>query len=364
VYDFVDDGSKSYIVYELIDGRTLREEVSRAALDQVEVIEIGAQIADALSAAHTQGLIHRDIKPENIMLVTGDDRRVKILDFGLAKHFGAGLGQTLTETASMLPSGTLTYMAPEQLECLPTDPRCDIYATGLVLYEMCTGRNPWVRSSAAATISAILSEEVPNVRTVNPGLSLNLESVLMRCLRRRPEERYQSARDLALALRAIQNPTSPDVMGKQEESSMFASFFSLFGRTPYRRWEMVHVRMFVWALLLGSLGWVFVARAANRWDWTMFLAEIACIAALLAILGYLLYAGSSNRAELPKVVHKFDLRIRILIVSLVILAWMMAIRLLGTHPGWASFIALCGTAGGIKYLLFKSSSDRGAFPEP
>ena len=161
VYDFVEQGEGSFIVYEYVEGRTWREELARARFTTDEILDASAQLADALAAAHSHGIVHRDLKPENIMSVPDDYSRgrVKILDFGLAKHLHAPLSleeENAAETVSIptgqgLLVGTVNYMAPEQLEAQPVDARTDIYALGLVLYEMATGTNPFLGRTPPST---------------------------------------------------------------------------------------------------------------------------------------------------------------------------------------------------------------------
>jgi eukaryotic-like serine/threonine-protein kinase len=211
VYDFVEQGADSFIVYEYIDGRTLRNSLAHDRFSTDDVLGVGIQLADALVAAHTRGITHRDLKPENIMLVPDDHFRwrVKILDFGLAKQrpelLSAGT-ESGSETVSVatvpgLLVGTITYMAPEQLESRTTDERTDIYALGLVLYEMATGANPFMGRTLPSTIANILKQEPQPLRQKDPAAPAELDRILRKCLRKNPNERYQSTRELLVDLR-------------------------------------------------------------------------------------------------------------------------------------------------------------------
>ncbi len=174
VYDFVDQGEESFIVYEYVEGSTLRQELAQTRFTADRVCDVGAQLADALVAAHNHGIVHRDLKPENIMSVLDDysRRRVKILDFGLAKDLHAALspgaenaaGTISIATSPGLLVGTVNYMAPEQLEGQSVDARTDIYALGLVLYEMATGANPFLGRTPTSTVANILRQEAPSLR--------------------------------------------------------------------------------------------------------------------------------------------------------------------------------------------------------
>jgi serine/threonine protein kinase len=177
------DVGSNYLVMELVDGETLAERLKKGPLPLALVLKYGTQIADALAAAHARGIIHRDLKPQNIMLVK---HGVKVLDFGLAKVTD---GEPLTETQAVM--GTPAYMAPEQHEGKAVDGRADIYAFGLVLHEMTTGRR----------------SPPPDGIQPTPNLPPQLMALIARCLTVDPEDRWQSARDLAAALGLVTLPT-------------------------------------------------------------------------------------------------------------------------------------------------------------
>lgn len=225
----VNDGAP-YLVSELLEGQTLRELLKTGALSQRKAVEYALQVAQGLGAAHTKGIVHRDLKPENIFITK--DGRVKILDFGLAKlrqsskspvlrspdPIGTEGGQidenasAFAEATADMPTlvhatepgvvlGTLGYMSPEQVCGEEADHRSDIFAFGVVLYEMLSGRPAFKRDSRMATVSAILKEE-PRELTVQ-DLSMAVERVVRRCLEKSPERRFHSAHDLAFALETL-----------------------------------------------------------------------------------------------------------------------------------------------------------------
>jgi len=206
-----------FIVMELLEGQTLKYYVGRKPFNTIWLLDVGTQIADALDAAHAKGIVHRDIKPANLFVTSRG--QVKVLDFGLAKLLRplatrVSVGATAADTATLsteagLLVGTVGYMAPEQLEGEPVDPRTDLFALGLVMYEMATGRNPFLGQSASSTIANILKEEAPRLEQQNPVAPPELGRILQKCLRKRVDERYVSARDLALDLVTLRRSLEP-----------------------------------------------------------------------------------------------------------------------------------------------------------
>ena len=213
----VHDGAP-FLVLELLEGDSLRALLARGGLTPRRALELAAGIAEGLSAAHEKGIVHRDLKPENLFVTR--DGRPKVLDFGLARlrvdRGPAGDVDTVPRiTAPAVVLGTLAYMSPEQLEGREADPRSDIFALGLVLYEMLCGRHPFERNSVEATVAAILTQApapFPPDR-VEPGGPI--ERIVSRCLEKRPEARFQSARDLAFALHALAAPVSSGTASRQ-----------------------------------------------------------------------------------------------------------------------------------------------------
>ena len=193
-----------YLVSELLEGKTLAEAVRRGPLPLRKAIDYGVQIAHGLAAAHEKGIVHRDLKPDNLFVTK--DGRIKILDFGLAKvalpkEFSAPAARTLTMPGVAM--GTVGYMSPEQVRGLATDHRTDIFALGAILYEMVMGKRTFERGTSADTMSAILNEEPAPISDLAPETPLALQRVVLRCLEKNAEQRFQSASDLAFALEAL-----------------------------------------------------------------------------------------------------------------------------------------------------------------
>jgi len=208
VHDFDTQDGTDFLVEEFIEGLSLDAMLSSGPLSEKEIIKLGSQLADGLAAAHEHGVIHRDLKPANLRVTP--EARLKILDFGLAlmlhrETSPTALTESVTETRAI--AGTLPYMAPEQLLGGKLDARTDIWATGCVLYEMATGRCPFLGTGPALT-DAILHQSPPVISKLNPRISAALDAVIQKCLDRDPEKRYQSAREIGVDLqRAISTPT-------------------------------------------------------------------------------------------------------------------------------------------------------------
>jgi len=194
IYDTVDLDGCDAIVMELVRGRTLRDFLDeRGALDPIEVVHIGAEVAGALAIAHKAGVIHRDIKPANILL--SDDGRVLVTDFGIAKVLDE---PDLTRTAQVL--GTVKYLAPEQVEGGPVDGRTDLYALGAVLYEAVCGEAPFRAETPAALALARMHRDPTRPSLVLTEIPVDLETTVMRAMSRSPGDRFASANDMRAAL--------------------------------------------------------------------------------------------------------------------------------------------------------------------
>jgi len=204
IYDFGTSDGTTFAVMELLEGQSLRARLADGALPARKAVEVAVQIARGLAAAHDKGIVHRDLKPENIFL-TSDT--VKILDFGLARQAGLSTSATTLDSPTVAPStepgvvlGTVGYMAPEQVRAAVSDHRTDIFGLGCVLYEMLTGRRAFSRETAAETMTAILKEDPPDPATLGINPPPAVLRTLRRCLEKRPDDRFQSSRDLAFAL--------------------------------------------------------------------------------------------------------------------------------------------------------------------
>jgi len=249
LHDVGEQAGILYLVMEYVDGRTLAERLRKGPLPFEQVLACGAQVADALAAAHARGIVHRDLKPANIMLgrTSGGSSSVKVLDFGLAKvesreDHPAASNETLTGSHAFI--GTLAYMAPEQLEGEAADPRTDIFALGLLLYEMAAGRKPFEARSEAGTVAEVMHGEPRPMEGVPP----RFERLVKLCLARDPASRWQSAADVKLELEDIRDHAS-------EAAAQHAE--AVQRPRARRRWALAAAGL--GALLLAFAAGVFVA---------------------------------------------------------------------------------------------------------
>jgi Tol biopolymer transport system component len=224
-FDTAEDGT-DFLVMELVPGPSLDAKLKRGPLPEKEVVRLGAQVARGLVAAHEHGVVHRDLKPQNLKLTA--DGLVKVLDFGLARIATVLGGDATTDTASGVAAGTPPYMSPEQLLGREVDERTDVYAAGVVLYEMATGRRPFGETSGPQLVAKILNEPMPAPREMNPEISPLLEQVILKATDKDRELRHQTAKDLLVDLERLAAGTAP-VSGRESRGSMPRP-------TRWRRW--------------------------------------------------------------------------------------------------------------------------------
>ena len=268
VYDVNTHDGAPYVVSELLEGESLRDRMTGAALPQRKAIEYALQIANGLAAAHEKGIVHRDLKPDNLF-ITKDDR-VKILDFGLAKLVQSAdknKAQTDVPTRKVHTDpgtvmGTVGYMSPEQVRGQQVDHRSDIFSFGAVLYEMLSGRRAFHRDSAVESLNAILKDDPPELTETSAKINPALDRIVRRCLEKKPERRFHSAHDLGFALEALTAPsdsslktvTSAAVTQNQTGSGMLGLL-----RNAWLGWVVAGA----FVLLTLGLAWAYFARPST-----------------------------------------------------------------------------------------------------
>ena len=264
IYEIGQQDDLHYIVTEFIEGRTLRQRMAHAPMKLRESLDVAIQVASALAAAHAAGIVHRDIKPENVMVRR--DGIVKVLDFGLAKlterqrdretergrdTFSPSLSvsPSLRLSVSTIPGivmGTPRYMSPEQARGLEVDARSDIFSLGVVLYEMIAGEAPFIGATSSDVIAAILHTEPPPLASLQPAIPPALDRLVKSCLAKEPDERWQSARDLARELKWM-----------AEGGSQTAATALPAARSKKRAWVWLAAATLVSAIAIGLAAWLF-----------------------------------------------------------------------------------------------------------
>jgi serine/threonine protein kinase/Tol biopolymer transport system component len=290
VYQMGNYEGAPFLVAELLEGETLREEMTRGPIAVRKVSDYGAQIARGLAAAHEKGIVHRDLKPENLFVTP--DERVKILDFGLAKLTEPQAGSPTSAPTVGTPTdpgvvmGTAGYMAPEQVRGDAADHRADVFAFGAILYEMIAGRRAFQKATSAETMTAILKEDPANISQIAPASPLALQRVVNRCLEKNPERRFQSASDLAFALEALSDAGTSSSVAREPDAT--ASVWKW-------RWLAGVVAAFV--VLAGILAWLSTPARPPRVLSTTQLTHDGMKKLNLATDGARLYVGESGSTD-------------------------------------------------------------------
>jgi serine/threonine protein kinase/tetratricopeptide (TPR) repeat protein len=275
IYDIGEQDNMPFIAMEFIDGETLRQHINGKPLPIEQILDLGIQISDAIDAAHSEGIIHRDIKPSNVFVTARG--QAKVLDFGLAKLVSKGVLQSAGDDTSSkateenvsivgIVSGTPAYMSPEQVRGDDLDPRADIFALGLLLYEMATGRAAFGGRTGGAIIEAILTRKPESVRFLNPSLPPQLEEIINKCIEKDRDRRYSSAaavRADLLALRRVTESGQTTVSVQIPASVIAAAAASAKKSDSGLGWKAVGIGAAALVAVLAIGGWLYNTRRAH-----------------------------------------------------------------------------------------------------
>jgi serine/threonine protein kinase len=245
IYEIGEHQGRPFLAMEMLDGQVLSSTIGGRALKTADVIDLGTQIADALDAAHTEGIVHRDVKPANIFVTRSG--RIKLLDFGVAVMLPRRVDPT-TARSLFSTGGTIPYMSPEQARVEELDHRTDLFSLGIVLYEMATGKRPFAGATAADVLAAIVNQLPIAPRTLNPDVPVELERIITKALEKNPMLRSQTASDVRADLQRL----------KRDLDRAAASGAQSAGRSP----ALPSLRASIWLGAAAALGVVAVAGSA------------------------------------------------------------------------------------------------------
>jgi len=313
VHEFASEKGVDYLVTEYIQGKTLGEHLKAGPLSERDVTALGTQIAAALEEAQDRGIVHCDLKPGNIIVTP--KRQAKVLDFGLARLLRPASEMTteeMSETGGM--TGTLPYMAPEQLSAQAADARTDVHALGLVLYEMATGERAFREDNVPSLIESILHQMPTPPRERNPSLTPELEHIILKALDKDPEHRYQSARELRVDLERLRSPTAP-ITASRASDTVWQGIWKASHTHPRRVALSISIMAAALVAILWFVGtrpvlsfsprdWILLTDFDNQTGETVF--DRSLLAALTVSLEQSAHANIFPRARIPDTLKRMD----------------------------------------------------------
>src|SRR5438270_6362222 len=384
IYDISSSGATDYIAMEFVDGKTLDRLIGKSGLVLRDTLKYAIQVADALARAHAAGIVHRDLKPANI--IVGEDGRVKLLDFGLAKLTETTVQAAVDSEASTATItaredvqteegtivGTVAYMSPEQAEGKKVDARSDIFSFGSVLYEMVTGRRPFEGANKISTLLAILHKEPAPLAEVAPDMPAELDKIISRCLRKDPDRRAQHVDDIKLALEELRDDSAsgklprPSQVGGQaaatleEQPALIRKLFGSAGARPYRLWQVHHIGICLRCAVLVYLAWRFKNVTSGTWSLALFFSTFLCCTIQSIMAAVLLFADSIDREFLRGEARMLAPWLRAFGLANGALAMIMTVWIAEGHTILAALMALVGIVIGVKALAVKPVRYRAA----
>ncbi len=358
VYALEEAGPTLFLTFEYVKGRTLREQIQTGPLEAPAAIAVGVEVARALAAAHARGVVHRDLKPDNVMLA--ESGHIKILDFGIAR-FEQGtrdLGKRLTEAGAIL--GTPAYMSPEQVEGKDADSRSDLFAFGVLMYEMVSGTHPFEAQTPLSTVARVLEAEPPVLWERDPRIPHELDRIVRRCLRKAPAERYQRAEELVADLERLQRVTSAaDTAGARPERLLRMKSTL----TRPRTWWQVHQA----GVMLTYLAMAYPAWLAR--DWTGGALAVAPFVAFVAsavwngtLRVHLLFTAAFNTGAFAAEHKKAGPWLQRTDCAAGAMLILLALPIAVPHAAVATLLAAVGIGVMTVSLMIEPATTKAAFP--
>ena len=356
VYALDEIGDDIYLAYEYVPGEPLRALITAGSLPIGQVVTIGAQLARALAAAHTAGVIHRDIKPENVMKTPSGV--VKILDFGLARVEGV-TSPKLTQSGVIV--GTPAYMAPEQVLGQPVDFRTDLFAFGVLIYELATGVNPFVANTVSGTLSRIVENEPSVPSQLRPQVPPELDQIVTTCLRKDPADRYASTQDLVADLEQLESELA---VLRRRDSSRSRHETATRLRQPHSVawwWEVHQVIVSLIYLLMIYPAWYVQRWLPPPWGMLFLLVVLASAAAGVSLRLHSRFIARHSPGELHTQLWRNRLWTRVCDVAFASSQVLGALGIGTAHPEFAMLFVAAATAMMVAALVIEPATERTAF---
>jgi serine/threonine protein kinase len=356
VYAVEEIGDELYLASEYVPGESLRALLASGPLPMPQVVSIGAQLVRALAAAHTMGVIHRDIKPENV--VKTPSGAIKILDFGLARMEGASPAK-LTKTGVVM--GTPAYMAPEQALGKEVDFRADLFAVGLLLYELATGVNPFTATTITATIGRIVEVEPPVLSQVRNDSTPELDRIVTTCLRKNPADRYRSTQELLADLEEVE-AQMPLLRHHDSANRAYPSASHLArGLTTRRWWELHQLIVSVIYVLTIYPAWYVRLFPPKPWGLLLVLIVLAAAAAGTSLRLHLWFTARYSPADLQSQLVQSRVWTRWCDGGFAALLILGALGIFASHPEFAMLFVTIAVAMLVAALVIEPATVRAAF---
>jgi serine/threonine protein kinase len=354
------DGSL-YMACEYVPGEPLRALLRSGPLPFEQVVDIATQLARALAVAHTNGIIHRDIKPENVMRTPSGV--VKVLDFGLARVDDASQGTRLTQTGTIL--GTPAYLSPEQAQGRSADFRTDIFALGLLIYELASGVNPFAAKSLTATIARIIEEEPPPLSDVRPDGRTELDDIVSRCLRKDPQERYQLTMEAVADLERVQLDIQEARRAGTPGSSGSSHRIAPAGTKARQSWWWEVHQLVISAIYAGMIypTWYVRGFIPPPWGFLALLGVLAAAAAATSLRLHLFFLARNFPLEVPAQQRVSRNRLRLCDAAFSLPLVLVALAIGGSHPEFAMLFVTVAAAALVASFVIEPVTARVGFAD-